>query len=319
MHRTAPDLPLVSIVGPTGAGKSSLAVRIAEAFSRTTPVEIVNCDSLQLYRGFDVGTAKVASAERRGIPHHMLDVLEPSEVYSAGEYARRARELIREISARAHLPVIAGGTGFYLSALLNGLPELPERDPALRLRLTARETRHPGILHRLLRRLDPAAAARVHIRDIQKTIRAVEISLLTRNPLPPPAAAAPFRGYRTLKIGLNPGRETLHKLLDARAAEMFRSGLIGEVEHLLSNGCTGPCTGKEKPFESLGYKQALQYLGSQITLDQAIASTQLETRQYAKRQWTWFRRDPEVIWLPGFGTSADIAEQALELIREFVS
>jgi tRNA dimethylallyltransferase len=315
MHRTNPALPLIAIVGPTGSGKSGLALWVAEHFNG----EVVNCDSLQLYRGFDVGTAKLPPAERRGISHHMLDVLEPSQVYSAGEYARRAREVIRQISSRGHLPVITGGTGFYLNALLHGLPPLPERDPTLRNRLIAHEARRSGVLHRLLRRLDPAAAARVHARDIQKTIRALEVRLLTRNPLPPPATAEPFEGYRTLKIAPNPERKLLHELLDARGREMFRSGLIGEVERLLSEGCTGPCTGKEKPFESLGYKQALQYLGGRITLDQAIASTQLETRQYAKRQWTWFRRDPEVIWLPGFGTSAEVIEQSLELVRQFVS
>jgi len=315
MHRTTADLPLVAIVGPTGSGKSTVALRIAETFEG----EVVNCDSLQLYRGFDLGTAKLPPAERRGISHHMLDVLDPSEVYSAGEYARRARRIIREISTCGHLPVIAGGTGFYLSALLNGLPPLPERDPALRDRLAARETLRPGILHRLLRRLDPPAAARIHARDLQKTIRALEVRLLTRHSLPPPAAAEPFGGYRTLKIGLNPSREDLHQLLDARAEEMFRSGLIDEVQRLLSDGCTGPCTGKEKPFESLGYKQALQYLAGQGTLDQAIASTQLETRQYAKRQWTWFRHDPEVIWLPGFGTSPAILAECMELVRRFVS
>lgn len=307
MHSTILDLRLVSIVGPTGSGKSALALQVAENFHG----EVVNCDSLQLYRGFEIGAAKLPPGERRGIPHHMLDVLNPSEVYSAGEYARRAREVIREISGRGHLPVVSGGTGFYLNALLNGLPQLPERDPALRGRLASREARRPGSLHRLLHRLDPATSARIDVRDVQKTIRALEVRVLTRNPLPPPAAADPLRGYRVLKIGLNPARETLHKLLDARAREMFRSGLLEEVEHLLSAGCTG----REKPFESLGYKQALQHLRGQITLEQAIASTQLETRQYAKRQWTWFRRDPEVVWLSGFGTSSEVVEQSLELVR----
>jgi tRNA dimethylallyltransferase len=310
MHRAIRDLPLVSIAGPTGSGKSRLALRIAEKFRG----EVVNCDSLQLYRGFDVGTAKIAPTGRCGIAHHMIDVLAPSQVYSAGEYARQARPVIREISARDHLPVVAGGTGFYLNALLNGLPQLPERDPGLRDRLAAREVRRPGILHRLLTRLDPAAATRVHGRDVQKTVRALEVRLLTQNPLPPPAEAKPLHGYRTLKIGLNPARERLHELLDARAREMFRSGLIEEVESLLSNGCTGG----EKPFESLGYKQAFQYLKGHITLDDAIASTQLETRQYAKRQYTWFRRDPEIVWLAGFGSCADVVAQCLELVGNFI-
>jgi tRNA dimethylallyltransferase len=311
MHRTSRELPLVAIVGPTGSGKSQLTLRVAENFGG----EVVNCDSLQLYRGFDVGTAKIPPAERRGIPHHMLDVLSPQEGYSAGEYARQARQIIAEISARGHLPVIAGGTGFYLNALLNGLPQLPGHDAVLRDGLVAREVRHPGILHRLLRRLEPAAAERVHARDVQKTIRALEIRLLTRKALPPPAEAEPLRGYRTLKIGLNPPRPPLHEHLDARAREMFRSGLIGEVENLLANGLTGD----EKPFESLGYKQTIQYLRGKIALEEAIVSTQTETRQYAKRQWTWFRRDPEIVWLAGFGGSPDVVEQSLGMIRDLVS
>jgi tRNA dimethylallyltransferase len=311
LHRVLSDPPLVTIAGPTGSGKSQLAVRVAENFDG----EVVNCDSLQLYRGFDVGTAKIAPAERCGVPHHMLDVLAPSEGYSAGEYARNAREVIRDISQRGHLPIITGGTGFYLNALLNGLPQLPERDPGLRTRLADREARRPGTLHRLLTRLEPGAAARIHARDVQKTIRALEVRVLTHNALPPPAAAEPLRGYRMLKIGLNPPRDRLHDVLDARAREMFRSGLMEEVQNLLANGCTGD----EKPFESLGYKQALQYLRREIALDDAIASTQLETRQYAKRQWTWFRRDPEIIWLSGFGGSGDLVGQCLELVSKFVS
>ena len=311
MHRAIRDLPLISISGPSGSGKSELALRVAENFGG----EVVNCDSLQLYCGFDIGTAKIAAADRRGIAHHMIDVLAPCEGYSAGEYARQAREIIREISRRDHLPIVAGGTGFYLHALLNGLPQLPSRDRGLRNRLAAREARRPGALYRLLTRLDPAAAGRVHARDVQKTVRALEVRLLTQSPLPPAAAAEPLRGYRTLKIGLNPARDRLHAILDVRAQEMFRSGLIEEVENLLSKGCTGG----EKPFESLGYKQALQFLRRQLTLDQAISSTQLETRQYAKRQYTWFRRDPEIVWIAGFGSSAAVVAESLALVQKFIS
>jgi tRNA dimethylallyltransferase len=304
------EKPLIAIVGPTGAGKSALASNLAERFRG----EIVNYDSLQLYRGFSIGTAKTPESQRRGIPHHLLDVLDPSEVYSAGDFARDARDTIREISARDHLPVLAGGTGFYLRTLLDGLPELPERDPALRERLANRDRRRPGSLHRILSRLDPAAASRIHAHDTQKLIRALEIRLLTRKPAPPPAKAESLRGYRTLKIGLDPDRTVLYELLDARALEMFRSGLIEEVKHLLDAGYTG----REKPFESLGYRQALEYAGGSLTLDQAVASTQLETRQYAKRQWTWFRRDPQVRWLSGFGNTPSTVEQCVEMVRAFV-
>jgi tRNA dimethylallyltransferase len=300
---------LVVIVGPTGAGKSALALNISAEIAG----EVVNCDSLQLYRGFDVGTAKVPVSERRGIPHHMIDVLDPQQGYSAGEYARLAREAIAGVSERGRVPVIVGGTGFYLRAVLNGLPPLPMRDRDLRLRLSDRETRRAGSLHHILTRIDPDAAQRIHVRDTQKLIRALEIRLLTSAPLPSTASAEPLQGYTSIKIGLNPDRAVLYKLLDARAREMFRSGLIEEVTGLLVEGA---CTGREKPFESLGYKQALRYLGGAITLDQAIESTQIETRQYAKRQWTWFRRDLDVHWLSGFGHSISIFEQSMEFIRK---
>ncbi len=298
-------------MGPTGAGKSSLALRAAAEFQG----EILNCDSLQLYRGFDIGTAKVSETRRREIPHHMIDVLQPQEVYSAGDYARDARRIIAGISARGHLPMVAGGTGFYLRALLNGLPQLPPRDESLRERLAARETKRDGSLHRLLARLDPPAAARIHPRDVQKLTRALEIRVLTRNPLPPSSTAEPLTGYRVLKLGLNPSRPDLHQTLDARAEEMFRHGLKEEVQGLLDAGCTGD----EKPFESLGYKQALAAVRGSLTMEQAIESTQLETRQYAKRQLTWFRRDPEIVWLTGFGDSREVIENCLTVIRSFLS
>lgn len=305
------DVPAVAIVGPTGARKSYLALRIAEEFHG----EIVNCDSLQLYKGFDIGTAKVPETARRGIPHHLFDVLDPRQGYSAGEYARDARLATASISARNRLPIVTGGAGFYLRALLHGLPPLPPRDESLRADLASREKSRPGTLHRILSRLDPAAAARIHTRDVQKLTRALEIRMLTRNPLPPPAAAEPLRGYRVLQIGLNPDRQQLYQVLDARAREMFVSGLIGEVRNLLAQGCTG----SEKPFESLGYKQALEHVHGSATLEQAIASTQLETRQYAKRQLTWLRRDPDVHWLSGFGDSPEVIEHAFALIRAHLS
>jgi len=307
MEPRSPLKFLIAVVGPTGAGKSTLALRLCEEFGG----EVVNCDSLQLYRGFDIGTAKLFVAERRGIPHHLVDVLEPQQVYSAGDYARLGRTVIDEISARARIPVIVGGTGFYLRALLDGLPPLPARNHDLRLRLNARETKRPGSLHRILSRLDPAAAKRIHTRDTQKLIRALEVRMLTSAPLPPTASAEPLLGYQIVKVGLDPGRAVLYEVLDARAREMFRSGLIEEVRGLLAAGCTG----REKPFESLGYKQALQFVCGSLTLEQAIESTQIETRQYAKRQWTWFRRDPNVRWLSGFGHSVFIIEQCVNFIR----
>jgi tRNA dimethylallyltransferase len=299
---------LVTIVGPTGSGKSALALDLAERFGG----EIVNCDSLQLYRGFDIGTAKTPPSERRGVPHHLFDVLEPQMGYSAGEYARQARTAIAQITARGRLPVIVGGTGFYLRALLAGLPPLPGRYEELRSRLLGKEQTHAGSLHRLLTRLEPAAAARIHPRDVQKLTRALEVRLLTGRSLPAPAEAQALEGYLNVKIGLNPERAALHARLDARAVAMFNGGLLDEVRGLLAAGATGT----EKPFESLGYKQALRHLRGELTLEQAVASTQLETRQYAKRQWTWFRRDSEIFWIAGLGDSPEALAAARTHLAE---
>jgi len=309
------DLPLVVIVGPTASGKSDLALRVAEIFSG----EIVNCDALQFYRGFDIGTAKTLAAARRGIPHHLLDVLDPPMRFSAGDYARAARTIIAEISSRGHLPLVVGGTGFYLRGLLEGLPELPGRHEPLRERLGERERRRPGALHRLLRRLEPSAAARIHPRDVQKATRALEIRLLTRAALPEPSSAQPLGGYRLLQIALAPERALLAEAIAARTREMFHAGLVEEVRGLLDQGLSG----EEKPFESLGYKQVLAHLRGQMSLEQAMEGTEIETRQYAKRQLTWFRgalkNDARTVWFSGFGSDPAVAEAGLDAVRKFLS
>jgi tRNA dimethylallyltransferase len=307
---TEPDLksPVVVIAGPTGSGKSALALRIAERFQG----EIVNCDSLQLYRGFDIGTAKTPPESRRGVPHHLIDALDPQSVYSAGDYARAGRGAMAEISGRLRLPVVVGGTGFYLRALLDGLPALPARDPTIRAQLIEREGNSPGALHRLLRRLDGAAASRIHASDLQKLVRALEVRVLTRAPAPPASTSEPIQGFRTLKVGLNPDRARLREVLDARTREMFQGGLIEEVQGLLAAGCSG----EEKPFEALGYRQALAVVRGKMTREEAVASTQIETRQYAKRQMTWFRKDREIVWVEGFGEEA--GERAEGMVAEFL-
>lgn len=301
--------PLIAIVGPTGSGKTALALDVAQTFQG----EIVNCDSMQLYKGFDVGTAKTPLHERRGVPHHLFDILPPSVQYSAGDYSRAARAVLNQIAARGRLPVIAGGTGFYLRALLEGLPSLPLRDEALREKLAARERRRPGSLHRLLRRLDASASGRIHPNDTQKLTRALEVRLLTGRSLPRPETAQPLTGFRILKLGLDPDRAELNARLDERVRGMFCHGLMEEVRALLAAGSTG----EEKPFESLGYKQALKHIHHQASIEEAIASTQLETRQYAKRQCTWFRRDPEVLWLSGFGGDPRVRQQAFSALQTF--
>ncbi|HUQ90247.1 MAG TPA: tRNA (adenosine(37)-N6)-dimethylallyltransferase MiaA [Bryobacteraceae bacterium] len=286
---------MIALAGPTGSGKSSLALWLAKQFR----AEIVSCDSLQIYRHFDIGTAKLSEAERQEVPHHLLDILDPDETFSAGEYACIGREILSQVAGRGNVPIVVGGTGFYLRALLDGLFPGPQRDELLRARLAQREERRKGSLHRLLRRVDPVAAARIHANDTKKLIRALEVCLLARRPLSELHAkgSAGLEGFSPLLIGLDPLREELYQVLNNRCAQMFESGLLEEVTHLLAMGYSREC----KPFESLGYKQALLVLSGIYTKEEAREETQIETRRYAKRQWTWFKKDTRVSWIPGFG------------------
>jgi tRNA dimethylallyltransferase len=302
-------VPLPIVVGPTGSGKSALAQHVA----LTVGGEIVNCDSLQVYRGFDIGTAKVPAVERQGIPHHLIDVIDPDQLFTAGDYARAAESVLREIAARGRVPVIAGGTGFYLRALLDGLFPGPARDEALRERLELRETCHPGSLHRILSRLDRAAAARIHPNDKNKTMRALEVRLIEGQSISSlfERGRAPLTGFRPIKLGLDPPRDLLYERLNARTQAMFQHGLMDEVRGLLASGVSRSA----KPFESLGYKQALQLMDGALTPEQALESTQLETRRYAKRQITWFRKEHAVLWLSGFGDDTGVQDHALAIVR----
>lgn len=285
---------LVIVLGPTGSGKSEMALDIAQQFDG----EIVNCDSLQLYRRFDIGTAKVPESERRGIPHHLIDACEPLQVFTAGEYVRRARPILQEISGRGRLPVVVGGTGFYLRALLHGLFAGPERDEALRRRFADAVSRHPGFLHRALRLFDPAAARRIHANDHNKLIRALEVCVSARKSMTDlfETGREPLAGFRTLKIGLNPPRKPLYARLDERCLRMW-GGLVEEVRQLLREGVPE----SSKPFESIGYKQALDFHFGRNDQRTAVEEMQRATRRYAKRQLTWFRTEPEVSWFDGFG------------------
>jgi tRNA dimethylallyltransferase len=304
--------PLIAIAGPTGAGKSDLALRIAERFAG----EIVNCDSIQVFRYFDIGAAKTPESERRGIPHHLIDALNPDEVFTAGDYARVGRPILHEIAARRHVPVVTGGTGFYLRALIEGLAPGPRRDEDLRVRLAAREARRPGSLHRLLRRFDPVTAGRIHPNDVPKAMRAVEICMAERSP-----ATAMFErgrdaleGFRVLKLGLFPDREQLYERLETRLETMFASGLIEEVQGILGRGF--PRTAK--PFESIGYKQALQVVNGELSPKDALFYARRDTRRYAKRQMTWFRQEPGIETLRGFGEKEAIQAAAEARVDEFL-
>lgn len=311
MSQSGP-FPLLAVVGPTGSGKSDLALAVACELGG----EIVNCDSVQVFRFFDIGTAKTPEEERRGIPHHLLDCLHPTEIFNAGDYAARARPILFEIVARKRIPIVVGGTGFYLRALIDGLIDGPGRDDALRARLAEREMRRPGALHKLLSRIDPRTAGSIHANDVKKAIRALEVCFLARRRLSDLYAEGRNRleGFRPLKIGLNPKREALFQRLNERAQKMFEAGLVEEVRRVLEAGI--PRTAK--PFESVGYKQALDYLEGRLSLKEAVTQTQQATRQYAKRQWTWFHHDGEVLWYDGFGHEAPIRSEVLRRTREYV-
>ncbi len=295
---------LIAIAGPTGSGKTALSLALAERFGG----EIVSCDSVAVYREMELGTAKPTADERRCVPHHLIDILPPDHFCTAGDYSRRARQAVAEIAARGKLPIVSGGTGLYLRALLEGLFPGPQRSDKMRERLRRSAERHgPGWLHRLLLRLDPAAAERIHANDQPKLIRAVEVCLAACQPLTEAwqAGREPLRGFRILRLGLDPPRPLLYQRLDARAQAMFAAGLIEETRTLLQKYGETP-----RAFDSLGYRQARAVLRGEMTEAEALASTAQGHRNYAKRQLTWFRREPEMHWLQGFGDQADVVEEA---------
>lgn len=304
------DRPLVVIVGPTASGKSALALRLAEEFSG----EIVSCDSVAVYRGMEIGTAKPSLGDRNLVPHHLIDVASPDEAFTAGDYSRLAREALDGISARDRLPIIAGGTGLYLRALIDGLFPAPKIAPELRARLrkTGSE-RGPQYLHRLLRKLDANSAEGIHPNDLPKTVRAMEVTLATRIPISEQweRGREALRGYRILRLGLAPDRRPLYESIDLRAAAMFDRGLVEETRSLIER------YGREcRALGSLGYAQAAAVLSGELTRDAAVKQAQQGHRNYAKRQGTWFRREPEMHWIEGFGGDAEVLGRARKLVAE---
>jgi tRNA dimethylallyltransferase len=310
------DPLLVVILGPTASGKSALAVTLAQRFSG----EIVSCDSVAVYRHFEIGTAKPSPEQRALVPHHLLDVADPDEAFTAGEYSRQARASIAGIASRGRLPIVVGGTGLYLRALLEGLFPGPQRSEELRLRLRAlAEQRGSGHLHRVLARLDRVAAEKIHANDTAKLIRAVEVCLTSRSRMSElwkERGRDPLLGYRILRLGLNPERQKLYARINARAQQMFDDGLIEETKALIE------CYGEQKnvtALDSLGYRQAGQIVRGELSREEAIATAQQVHRNYAKRQMTWYRREPEVLWLEGFGDEPEIAQLAGEMISTRIS
>jgi tRNA dimethylallyltransferase len=315
----APQPLLVVILGPTGSGKTALSLSLSLSSPSSLAQalrfsgEIVNCDSVAMYREFDIGTAKPSAEERSRAPHHLFDFVEPTAYVTAGEYARQARQVLGEISGRGHLPIVVGGTGLYLRALLEGLFPGPQRSEELRERLRESAASHgPDHLHRILRRLDRAAAEKIHANDVPKLIRAIEVCLASRQRMSElwRRGSDPLQGFRILRLGLDPDRSALYDRINRRAQQMFEAGLIEETKDLLEKyGATA------RPLGSLGYKQAVQLLRGEITREQAIQAAQQAHRNYAKRQITWFRREPEVYWLRGFGDEASVQADAVARVE----
>lgn len=304
---------LIVILGPTGSGKTALSLSLAKQFSG----EIVNCDSVAVYREFEIGTAKPTPEERLRVPHHLFDAVAAAEHFTAGEYARRARATLQEIKRRGNLPVLVGGSGLYLRALLAGLSPGPPRAEELRARLRSlADKKSSAYLHRMLQKFDSAAARKIHPNDIPKLIRAIEVYLSAQERMTDlwQRGRDALTGFRILRIGLDPERNALYARINQRAQRMFCAGLLEETRALFEKYAHAAW-----PLNSLGYKQALQHLRGEITREQATAAAQQAHRNYAKRQMTWFRREPDAHWLKGFGDEANIQKQARDLISANLS
>ncbi|MCL2659542.1 MAG: tRNA (adenosine(37)-N6)-dimethylallyltransferase MiaA [Acidobacteriaceae bacterium] len=304
--------PMIVIAGPTASGKTALALRMAEEFAG----EIVSCDSVAVYREMEIGTAKPTAEERALVPHHMIDIAWPDEPVTAGDYSRQAREALGGIVERGRLPIVTGGTGLYLRALIDGLFPAPPQQEGLRERLRSiAAKRGPGYMHRMLARLDGSAARAIHANDVPKVVRAIEVSLAARQPLTEQWQKGRDRlvGYRILRLGLNPERARLYECINQRAAAMFDRGLVEETERLIERYGAG-C----RSLGALGYAQAARVLSGELTREAVVAEAQQGHRNYAKRQLTWFRREREMHWLNGCGGDADVFDQARRLVADFL-
>ncbi len=302
---------VVAILGRTATGKSALALEVAARYDG----EIINCDSTAVYRGFDIGTDKIAPADRRGIPHHLIDIVDPTEEYTAAQYARDAAAGIRDIHARGRLPILAGGTGFYFRALTRGLFPGPGRDAALRQRLESiAERRGVPFLHRMLRKVDPESSMRIQPRDLKRLVRALEVFLLTGRPLTAHFAetASLIPDVDVLPIGLRLRAAEISERVTRRVGEQFARGLLDEIRRLLARGIPEDA----RPFGGLVYRQALEHLHGVRDEAATRALIAQENRRYARRQLIWFRKEPNLAWFDGPGESAQTIAAVLRLVDE---
>jgi tRNA dimethylallyltransferase len=302
--------PVVAIVGPTASGKSKLGIDLALELDG----EIINCDSVQVYQGIQIATAKVPLEERHGVPHHLIDFVSPNVNYTAGEWARAAAEKIEEIETRGHIPLLVGGTGFYLRALRSPFFESSQTDELLRRRLNVIREKHGSEhLHRLLSRLDPESARVLFPRDWPRLQRAIEVYFQTGQPLSEQKAARPqpHESARRLRIlALNPPRDELYRLINERTEAHFAAGLVDEVKQLLSQGVPAD----SNALGAHGYRRVVEYLEGKRSLEDAVEQTKLDVRHYAKRQLTWFRHEPDVEWFEGFGTETGVKDAVLRTL-----
>jgi len=303
---------VVAIVGPTASGKSTLAIEVALRLNG----EIINCDSVQVYKEIEIATAKVPLAERKGIPHHLIDFVSPMVNYTAGEWAREAAQVIEEIQDRGKMPLLVGGTGFYLRALRRPFFTSPQTDASLRERITqVRERRGPEYLHRLLKRVDPLAALRFFPRDWPRVQRALEVRLQTGRSITEQLdeRPEPHESTRRLRIlALTPPRKELYQRINQRTERHFAAGLVDEVKTLLDKGVPA----HSNALGAHGYRRVVEFLQSRRTLESAIEQTSLDVRHYAKRQLTWFRHEADVEWIPGFGEENEVLGSVLERLSE---
>ena len=301
---------LVAIVGPTATGKSALGIALAGRFGG----EIVSCDSTAVYRGFDIGTDKVPVDEQRGIPHHMVDVVDPTEEYSAARYAREGAAVIRDITARGRLPILVGGTGFYYRALTRGLFEGPSRDEPLRRRLErVAERRGHERLHRWLATVDPPSAERIQPADVKRVVRALEVWLLTGRPLTEhfAATASPLPEYDVTTFALQiPPEQTLERVT-RRVDKQFEQGILDEIRGLLARGIPESAL----PFTGLVYRQALEHLHG--VRDEAATRELIvrENRKYSRRQLIWFRKEPNLRWVHAAGERDSTVEDVANVVE----